>query len=67
MATSIDYDISNDSLNETLILLLGRISYPVTITESYLAFADVSTFYKYPTNVEFVRPTNVEVVTKYGR
>ncbi len=67
MATYIDYDVSNDSLNETLILLLGRISNPVTITESYLACADVPTFDQYPTNVEFVRPTNVEVVTKYGR
>lgn len=67
MATYIDNDVSNDSLNETLILLLGRISNPVTITESYLACADVPTFDQYPTNVEFVRPTNVEVVTKYGR
>ena len=67
MATYIDNDVSNDSLNETLILLLGRISSPVTIAESYLACADVPTFDQYLTNLEFVRPTNVEVVTKYWR
>ena len=47
-ATCIDNHIRDDSLNETLILLISRISDLETFTESVLACASVSTLNWYP-------------------